>query len=100
MEILSSALFRVTRETPIEMPTEPFNETEPHECRLARAVRLEVQAGMSPIERGMLAAELGLNHQQEVFEVPVMMAPRDLLELTRSETPKSLGGHGDGRISG
>ncbi len=100
MEIRSSALFRVTRETPIEMPTEPGTETEPLECRLARAVRLEVQTGMSPIERGMLAAELGLNHQQEVFEVPVMMALRDLLELTRSETPKPAGGDGDGRLSG
>ena len=94
MEIATCALFRVSRNAIVEPSLEAANdlleliETELRERHFAPIVRLEVQAGMDPIHRGMLAAELGLDEGQDVAEVEGMMAMRDLFELAFLEIPE------------
>lgn len=93
MEIDSCELFRVTRNAIVEPTEEAANdlleliETELRERHFAPIVRLEVQAGMDRTHRGMLAAELGLNEDEDVYEVPGMMAKRDLFELASLDIP-------------
>ncbi len=94
MEIESCELFRVTRNAIVEPDEEAANdlleliETELRERHFAPIVRLEVQAGMDPVHRGMLAAELGLNEEEDVHEVAGMMAKRDLFELAGLDIPE------------
>jgi polyphosphate kinase len=94
MEIDSCALFRITRNAIVEPDAEAANdllemiETELRERHFAPIVRLEVQPGMERIHRGMLAAELGLNEDEDVFEVEGMMALRDLFEIAGIEKPE------------
>jgi polyphosphate kinase len=94
MEIDSCALFRVTRNAIVEPEAEAANdllemiETELRERHFAPIVRLEVQPGMEPTHRGMLAAELGLNEEEDVFEVEGMMSLRDLFELAAIDIPE------------
>ncbi|CRI67522.1 Polyphosphate kinase [Thiocapsa sp. KS1] len=94
MEIDSCALFRITRNAIVEPDAEAANdllemiETELRERHFAPIVRLEVQPGMERTHRGMLAAELGLNEDEDVFEVEGMMALRDLFEIAAIEKPE------------
>ncbi|MEW8507905.1 MAG: polyphosphate kinase 1 [Candidatus Thiodiazotropha sp.] len=94
MKIESCDLFRVTRNANLELDQESANdlmesiETELRERHFAPIVRLEVSAGMNPTQRGMLAAELGLNEEQDVFEIDRMMALRDLFELANLNIPE------------
>ena len=94
MEIKSCKLFRVTRNANVELDQESANdllemiETELRERHFAPIVRLEVSKGMNPTHRGMLAAELGLNETQDVFEVDCMMAMKDLFELAMLNIPE------------
>ena len=87
MEIESCELFRVTRNANTERDEEHADdllamiETELRERKFAPIVRLEVGRGMDPPHRGMLAAELGLDEEADVFEVDGMLAMRDLMEL-------------------
>ena len=83
-------LFRVTRNANTERDEEEADdllamiESELRDRRFAPIVRLEVVAGMNPAHRGMLAAELGLDERDDVFEiVDGMLALRDLMELDR-----------------
>jgi polyphosphate kinase len=62
-------------------------ESELRERRFAPIVRLEVEKHMDPIHRGMLAAELGLDEANEVFEVDGMMALRDLFQIVAINRP-------------
>jgi polyphosphate kinase len=93
MEIDSAELFRVTRNAIVEPSEEAANdlleliETELRERHFAPIVRLEVQEGTDPVHRGMLAAELGLNEEQDVFEVKGMMQLRDLFEIAGLDFP-------------
>src|SRR6185436_866248 len=93
MEVDSCELFRVTRNANTESDEEEADdllamiESELRERRLAPIVRLEVQKGMEPVHRGMLAAEFGLNEQTEIFDVEGIMAIRDLMELATIEEP-------------
>jgi polyphosphate kinase len=93
MEIATCEIFRVTRNAIVEPAEEAANdlleliETELRERHFAPIVRLEVQKGMDPVHRGMLAAELGLNEEEEVFEIDGMMGLRDLFELASLEQP-------------
>jgi polyphosphate kinase len=93
MEIGTCEIFRVTRNAIVEPAEEAANdlleliETELRERHFAPIVRLEVQKGMDPVRRGMLAAELGLNEEEEVFEIDGMMGLRDLFELTALDQP-------------
>jgi len=93
MDIDSAELFRVTRNAIVEPSAEAANdlleliETELRERHFAPIVRLEVQEGTDPVHRGMLAAELGLNEEQDVFEVKGMMQLRDLFEIAGLDFP-------------
>jgi len=94
MEIESCARFRVTRNAIVEPSEEAASdllemiETELRERHFAPIVRLEVEQGMAPVHRGMLAAELGLNEDEDVFETEGMLAMRDLLELAALDIPE------------
>ena len=94
MEIDSAELFRVTRNAIVEPDAETANdllemiETELRERHFAPIVRLEVQEGTDPVHRGMLAAELGLNEEQDVFAVTTLMQPKDLFEIAGLDFPE------------
>ena len=93
MLIESCEVFRVTRNAVVEFEEEAASdllemiESELRERHFAPIVRLEIQKGMSAVHRGMLAAELGLDESQDVFEVEGMMATRDLFELAFLDIP-------------
>ncbi len=93
MEIDSAELFRVSRNAIVEPNAETANdllemiETELRERHFAPIVRLEVQNGFDPVHRGMLAAELGLNEAEDVFDVQGMMQRRDLFEIAGLDFP-------------
>ncbi|MEW8289619.1 MAG: polyphosphate kinase, partial [Candidatus Thiodiazotropha endolucinida] len=94
MKIESCDLFRVTRNANLELDQESASdlleaiETELRERHFAPIVRLEVSAGMNPTHRGMLAAELGLDEEQDVFEINRMMALRDMFEIATLNIPE------------
>jgi polyphosphate kinase len=86
-------LFRVTRNANTERDEEEADdllsliETELRDRRFAPIVRLEVLRGMDPTHRGMLAAELGLDENADVFEADGMIQIRDLMELASLDVP-------------
>nr|VFK22245.1 MAG: polyphosphate kinase [Candidatus Kentron sp. LFY] len=94
MEIESCDLFRVTRNANVEMDEEAADDllemiqSELRERHFAPIVRLEVMPGMNPTLRGMLAAELGLDAETDVFEVQGTMAMRDLFEIAMLDIPE------------
>jgi polyphosphate kinase len=87
MQVEACELFRVTRNANTERDEDEADdllamiESELRDRRFAPIVRLETTAGMDPTRRGMLAAELRLNEQSDVFLVEGMMALRDLMEI-------------------
>lgn len=89
MYIVACEIFRVTRNANTEKDEEEADdlmamiESELKERRFAPIVRLEIGAGMEALHRGRLAAELELDGEHDVFEVPGMLAMRDLFELSR-----------------
>ena len=88
------AFFRVTRNSNTELSEETADdlleliETEMRDRKFAPIVRLEVGAGISSQQRGMLAAELGLDEDADVFEAEGLLAMRDLMELTAIADPE------------
>ena len=88
--IHSSELFRVTRNAITDRLEEQANdllsmiESALRDRKFANIVRLQV-GSMTPQHRGMLAAELGIDENNDVFEAPGIMAKRDLAELCRIE---------------
>jgi polyphosphate kinase len=87
MEIISCELFRVTRNAIVEIDEEEADdllamiETELRDRHFAPIVRLQIEKDMDQIHKGMLAAELGLDEESDVFGVESMMAMRDLFEI-------------------
>lgn len=87
MDIVSCEIFRVTRNANTEKDEEEADdlmsmiESELKERKFAPIVRLEIGTGMDPVHRGRLAAELELDEENDVFEVPGLLAMRDLFEL-------------------
>ena len=89
VEVLSCEMFRVTRNANTERAEEQADdllvmiESELRDRRFAPIVRLQVQAGMDPVHRGMLAAELALDENQDVFDCAdrALLAPRDLFQI-------------------
>ena len=87
MNIVSCEIFRVTRNANTEKDEEEADdlmamiESELKERKFAPIVRLETGTGMDPLHRGRLAAELELDEENDVFEVPGLLAMRDLFEL-------------------
>jgi len=94
MEVVSCELFRVTRNANTEKSQDHADdllaliESALQERKFAPIVRLEVKPGMDPVRRGRLAAELGLNEEQDVFEVEGMMGMRDLFEIASLDYPQ------------
>ncbi|MDD2272852.1 MAG: polyphosphate kinase 1 [Desulfuromonadaceae bacterium] len=94
MEIVSCELFRVTRNANTERDEDDADdlmemiESELKERKFAPIVRLEIGAGMEPLHRGRLAAELELDEATDVFETPGLLAMRDLFELARLDFPR------------
>ncbi len=94
MEVVSCELFRVTRNANTEKDEEEADdlmemiESELKERKFAPIVRLEIGSGMDPVHRGRLAAELELDEATDVFEVPGLIAMRDLFELIRLDFPR------------
>jgi polyphosphate kinase len=93
MVIEACELFRVTRNAVTERSESQADdllaliESELRDRKFAPIVRLEVKKNMDPLHRGMLAAELGLDEEADVFEVDGMMAKRDLFELAAIDRP-------------
>ncbi len=93
MVVEDCELFRVTRNANTELEEETADdllemiETELRERRFAPIVRLEVEKDMNPEHRGMLAAELGLNEEADVFEKEGLLGSRDLMELAELDVP-------------
>ena len=94
MVIEACELFRVTRNAITERDEDLADdllvmiESELRERRFAPIVRLEVEKNMDAAHRGMLAAELGLDEANEVFEVDGMMALRDLFQTVGINRPE------------
>lgn len=93
MEIQSVELFRVTRNANTDRNEEMADdlvamiEAELRERKFAPIVRLETIRDMDQNHRGMLAAELGLDAEKEVYDTDVMMGMRDLMELASLDRP-------------
>lgn len=94
MEVLSCEVFRVTRNANTEQDEEEADdlmemiESELKERKFAPIVRLEICSGMDTVHRGRLAAELELDEENDVFEVPGFLALRDLFELVKLDYPR------------
>ncbi|MDD1627999.1 MAG: polyphosphate kinase 1, partial [Methylococcaceae bacterium] len=56
-------------------------ESELRERKFAPVIRLEIAATMGKLQSGRLAAELGLNEEQDVFVVDQRMAMTDLFQI-------------------
>lgn len=93
MKVIRCDLFRVTRNANTEQDEEEADdlmdmiETELKERRFAPIVRMQVIEGIPVLQRGRLAAELNINEAEDVFEVPDVLAMRDLFELARLDYP-------------
>ncbi len=93
MTIESCELFRVTRNAITEKAGEQADdllamiESALRDRKFAEIVRLEVGKCMTPLHRGMLAAELGIDEQQDVFEVDGIMARSDLFQIAAIDEP-------------
>ncbi|GFE60491.1 polyphosphate kinase 1 [Geobacter sp. AOG2] len=94
MRMQACELFRVTRNANTEQNEEEADdlmamiESELKERKFAPIVRLEVGTGMGPAHRGKLASALQLNEESDIFELPLMPAMRDLLEIARLDNPR------------
>jgi polyphosphate kinase len=92
MKIESCNLFRITRNARIALDqgtTDDLLElikSELEERPFQPIVRLQVAAGMDPVQLGMLSAELGLE-PEDVFEVQGMMAMEDLWQIATLKLP-------------
>ncbi|MCI5168133.1 MAG: polyphosphate kinase 1, partial [Candidatus Electrothrix sp. GM3_4] len=90
----SCAFFRVTRNAITEQDGDNANdllaviETALRNRKFAEIVRLEVDADMSAAHRGMLAAELGIDKEKDVFTVEGIIGKRDLFEIASIDIPE------------
>jgi len=94
MVIENVSIFRVTRNANTEQNEENAEdllvmiESELRERKFAPVVRLEVSPNMPSQYRGMLAAEMRLDEEADVFEVEGMIGKRDVMELALLERPE------------
>jgi polyphosphate kinase len=94
MDVIACELFRVTRNANTDRSEEQADdlmaliESELRDRRFAPIVRLETVAGMDPVRRGMLAADLELDEADDVFEVEGMLAMGDLFEIAALGYPE------------
>ncbi len=95
MDVVSVYIFRVTRNANTERNEEHADdllsmiESELRDRRFAPIVRLQIQGDMDESSRGMLAAELGLDEREDVFNAGGdMLAMRDLFQLVGLDFPE------------
>ncbi len=95
MEVVSVYMFRVTRNANTERSEEHADdllsmiESELRDRRFAPIVRLQIQGDMDETSRGMLAAELRLDENEDVFNAGGdMLAMRDLFQLVALDIPE------------
>ena len=94
MDIEAVATFRVTRNAITERDEEEADdllemiEIEMRKRKFAPVVRLQIDRDMQPYLRGRLAAELGLDEGQDVFEFEGMFGQRDLIEIATLDIPE------------
>jgi len=94
MVVESCEVFRVTRNAITEPNQEQANdllqviESALRERKFAEIVRLEVGWGMEEPHRGMLAAELGVDDERDVFAVDGIVGKCDLVEIARLDRPE------------
>jgi polyphosphate kinase len=95
MDIESCYAFRVTRNANTERNEDHADdllsmiESELRDRRFAPIVRLQVQGDMDETSRGMLAAELGLDEHEDVFNAGGdMLAMRDLFQIAFLDCPE------------
>lgn len=93
MDIERCELFRITRNANTEQDEEDADdlvaliEAELRERKFAPIVRMQIQPGMSEYHRGRLAAEFGLDENEDVFEVEGLLGMRDLMEIAALDIP-------------
>ena len=63
-------------------------ESELRYRKFAPFVRLEIDQAMAPLHRGMLAAELGLDETDDVFETDSLLGKRNLMEIAMLDEPE------------
>lgn len=94
MDIDSAEVFRVTRNAITERSEDQANdllqmiESALRDRKFAEIVRLEVSPDMSPLHRGMLAAELGIDEEKDLFIVDGVIGKADLMEIARIDCPE------------
>lgn len=94
MEVVNCELFRVTRNANTDKNEEHADdllaliESALRERKFAPIVRLEILPVMGASHRGLLAAELGLDQQADVFEVQSIMGAADFMVLTALNLPQ------------
>ncbi len=94
MTIKACERFHVTRNANTDRDQEEADdlmatiESEVRDRKFAPIVRVVVEEQMDPGRRGMLAAELGLAEDQDVFETAGLMAMGDLWELAGLNIPE------------
>ncbi|MEJ2576120.1 MAG: polyphosphate kinase 1 [Gammaproteobacteria bacterium] len=95
MELVSAHMFRLTRNANTERAEEHADdllsliESELRERRFAPIVRLQVQGDIDETSRGMLAAELGLDENLDVFNAGGdLLALRDLFQVAFLDVPE------------
>ena len=87
LTIHSHEYFRVTRNAITDQSEEQANdlllmiESALRDRKFADIVRLQTADNMVEHHRGMLAAELGIDEHDDVFEAPGILAKRDLMEV-------------------
>lgn len=93
MEILGCERFHVTRNASTERDEGKANdllemiESELRDRKFAPIVRVVVEKGMNAYRRGLLAAELKLDQDLDVYETDGMMAMRDLFQVASIARP-------------
>ncbi len=94
MVIIACEVFYVTRNANTETDEGRANdlleliESEVRDRKFAPIVRVVVQADMDPVRSGMLAAELGLDGDSDVYKTDVMLATRDLMQIATLPIPE------------
>lgn len=93
MEIESCEIFRITRNANFKVKESADDllesiESEIRQRHFAPIVRMEVTDSMSAVHRGMLAAELGLDEAEDVFELDGMLAMSDMMEIASLDIPE------------
>ncbi len=94
MEILGCDRFHVTRNASTERDEGKANdllemiESELRDRKFAPIVRMVVEKGMDTHRRGMLAAELELDPELDVYEASGMLAMKDLFQIAFIARPE------------